>query len=390
MDAKDGNKGKSYSFPPISLLNIGERNNINEEEIKTTAIRIQQTLLYFGVQVQISDISVSARFTRYEITPCVGVKIKDITRHENEIRMATAATDMHIIAPIPGKPAIGIDIANRQSSIVTIREIIESWDFKLCSSNLTFAVGMDITGKIIVGDIAKMPHLLIGGTTGSGKTVCLNSIIMSILYKAHPNDVRLIMIDTKGISLTAYNGIPHLLIPVVTESRKSLLALNWCISEMQERYKRFANCGVQDMRGYNNSVNSERRMPQILIIIDDLSDLMAIYKSEAEQLIVRLAQLSRGAGMHLVIATQRPSTDVVTGLIKANIPSRISFSVFSAIDSRVILDEKGAEELLGNGDMLFKPQGCKNPIHIQGVYISDEEILNVVDFMRNQMISLLA
>lgn len=390
MNAKDGSEGKLYSFPPISLLNIGKRNTINEKEIKATAIRIQQTLFNFGINTIISDISVSARFTRYEITPGAGVRIKDITRRENEIRVATAATDMHIVAPIPGKAAIGIDIANRQRSIVTIGEIIDSRDFKICPSNLTFAVGMDITGKIIVGDIAKMPHLLIGGTTGSGKTVCLNSIIMSILYKAHPNDVRLIMIDTKGISLTAYNGIPHLLIPVITDAKKSLAALNWCASEMQDRYKRFADYGVRDLKGYNNLVNTDHRMPQILVIIDDLSDLMAIYKSEAEQLIVRLAQLSRGVGMHLVIATQRPSTDVVTGLIKANIPSRISFSVFSTIDSRVILDEKGAEELLGNGDMLFKPQGCKNPIRIQGVYISDEEILNVVDFMRNQMISLLA
>lgn len=387
MSPQENRESVAYYFPPLNLLKKEKCNSINEQEIKENAIRIQQTLLSFGIKVEISDISVGARFTRYEIVPKMGVRIREIVKRENEIRIATAATDIHIEAPIPGKAAIGVDIANKEVPVVTVREIIESREFKESLSDMSFAVGRNIIGDIIIDDIVNMPHLLVAGTTGSGKTVCLNSIIMSVLYKASPDSVRMIMIDTKGVSLGIYNGIPHLLIPVVTDASKSLAALKWVISEMEERYRKFAAFGVRDLKGYNKSDRIPCRMPQILVIIDDLSDLMALYKSEAEQLIVRIAQISRGAGIHLVIATQRPSTDVLTGLIKANIPSRIAFSVFSAIDSRVILDERGAEQLLGNGDMLFRPQGCMRPMRIQGAYISDEEIENVVDFLKRQSIS---
>ncbi len=378
------NLKQPYYFPPLALLKKERCNNMDARELKENAIRIQQTFLQFGIRVQITDISVGARFTRYEIVPVMGIRIREILKRENEIRIATAATDIHIEAPIPGKSAIGIDIANKEAPIVTIREIIESREFKESASDMAFAVGRNISGKAIVGDIANMPHLLVAGTTGSGKTVCLSSMVMSILYKAHPNSVKMIMIDTKGVSLSIFNGVPHLLIPVVTDTSKSLAALKWVLAEIENRYRTFADIGVRDLKGYNKSDKALYKIPQILIAIDDLSDLMALHKSEAEQLIVRIAQISRGAGIHLVIATQRPSTDVLTGLIKANIPSRIAFSVFSTIDSRVILDEKGAEELLGNGDMLFKPQGCIKPIRAQGAYISDEEIEGVVNFLKNQ------
>lgn len=384
MSSQENSKSVAYYFPPLNLLKKQKCNSINEQEIKENAIRIQQTLLSFGIGVEISDISVGTRFTRYEIVPKMGVRIKEILKRENDIRLATAATDIHIEAPIPGKAAIGVDIANKEVPIVTVREIIESRKFKESLSDMPFVVGRNVIGDAIVDDIVSMPHLLVAGSTGSGKTVCLSSIIMSVIYKASPDSVKMIMIDTKGVSLGIYNGIPHLLIPVVTDASKSLVALRGVISEMEDRYRNFATSGVKDLEGYNKSDRIPYRMPRILVIIDDLSDLMALYKSEAEQLVVRIAQISRAAGIHLVIATQRPSTDVLTGLIKANIPSRIAFSVFSAIDSRVILDERGAEQLLGNGDMLFKPQGRMKPIRIQGAYISDEEIEGVANFLRNQ------
>lgn len=387
MNSQKNSEDTVYCFPPLSLLKERRCINTDEQKVKENAIRIQQTLLSFGIRVQILDISIGTRFTRYEIVPEMGVRIREIVKREDEIKLATAATDIHIEAPIPGKAAIGIDIANKEAPIITIREVIESREFREYPSDLTFAVGRNVIGKVIVDDIAKMPHLLIAGATGSGKTVCLSSIIMSILYKANPNNVKLVMIDTKGVSLSIYNGIPHLLFPVVTEAAKSLVALSWVISEVDERYRKFADFNVRDLRGYNMSDKIPYRMPQILILIDDLSDLMALYKDKAEQLIVRIAQISRGAGIHLIIATQRPSTDVITGLIKANIPSRIAFNVFSAIDSRVILDERGADQLLGNGDMLFKPQGCMKPIRIQGAYITDEEIENVVGFLKTQSTS---
>lgn len=386
MDKQEEMKNMKYYAPSISLLKKNACGEINEELLKTTAMMIQHTLSSFGIGVQITAINVGTRFTRFEIVPEMGTRVRDIVRRENEIKITTCATDIHIEAPIPGKAAIGIDIANRESSIITLREIIESKEFMEFSSNLTCAIGKDIIGNIVIADMTNMPHLLIGGTTGSGKTVFINSVIMSILYKANPNYVKMIMIDTKGISLNIYNGIPHLLTPVVTNPRKSLDVLRRVISEIGDRYKKFSDYKVRDIQEFNNLPIIHCTIPQILIIIDDLSDLMALYKSEAEQLIVRIAQISRAAGIHLVIATQRPSTDVITGLLKASVPSRIAFSVFSAIDSRVILDEKGAEKLLGNGDMLFKPQGYMKPIRIQGTYVSDEEISAVVDYLRNQTI----
>lgn len=327
--------------------------------------------------------------------PELGTKISKITSLSNDIKLNLAVEDIRFKAPIPGKAAIGIEIPNREKSIVTIRDLLESREFKEFPSNVAFAVGKDIYGKIIIADIAKMPHLLIAGTTGSGKSVFIDSIIMSVLYKAHPYDVKMILIDSKGITLNIYSGIPHLIIPIVTEPKKASAALHWGVAEMVERYKKLADFGVKNLKEYNEKIellNSEdnynklEKLSQILIIIDDLSDLMAVSPKEIEENIVRLAQMSIAVGIHLVIATQRPSTDVITGLIKANIPSRIAFSVFSAIDSRVIIDEKGAEELLGNGDMLFKPLGYTKPARIQGAYVSDKEVSDVVGFLNNQAI----
>lgn len=384
----DQGTNKVYRFPTISLLEKRKFNNVNIEEIRANAIKIQQTLFSFGIRARISDINMGTRFTRYEIVPELGVRIKEITRRENEIKMAVNTTAIHIEAPIPGKAAIGIDIANKESPVVMLREIIESKEFKEFPAYLACAVGKDILGKTVVADIAKMSHLLVAGATGSGKTIFISSLIMSILYKAHPDDVKLIMVDTKGASLNIFNGIPHLLIPVVTDASKSLALLEWVRAEVKDRYWKFSDFGVRDIEGYNKSDRVLCKMPRILVIIDDLSDLMALHRGEAEQLIVRIAQISRAAGIHLVVATQRPSTDVFTGLIKANMPSRVAFHVVSAMDSRIILDEKGAEHLMGNGDMLFKPQGCMRPIRIQGANVSDDEILNVVDFLKNQLISM--
>ncbi len=375
---------KSYCFPPILLLRKVESKKVDEEELRRTARIIQETLVSFGVKVVIANICVGTRFTRYEIQPETGVRIRDIINRENDIKLATGSRYIHIEAPISGKTSIGIDVSDNENPIVTLREMIETKEFMELPSGLICTVGKDIVGKPVIIDLSEMPHLLIGGATGSGKTVFLNSMIMSILYKASPDDVKMLMIDTKGISLTIYNGIPHMLIPVVTDARKSLGALNWCLAEIQERYRKFAEYGARDLKGYNNRCNAGGKLPQILVIVDDLSDLMMICKSEAEESIAQIAQSSRVVGIHLVISTQRPSTDVVAGLIKSNIPSRIAFSVFSAIDSKVILEEKGAEELFGNGDMFFKPQGCKNLIRIQGTYVTDKEISDVVEFLRAQ------
>ena len=371
-----------YNFPPIDLLKNGQLKNINEEKIRETAIKIKKILLSFGIRVQISDIRVGSRFTRYEIIPAMGVRIREIVRLENDIKMATAATDIHIEAPIYGKKAIGIDLENKENSIVTIREIVESREFAEIPSDIPIVLGCDIGGDILVEDMVKMLHLLIGGATGSGKTVFVNSLIMGILYKASPDVVKMIMIDTKGISLAVYNGIPHLLTNVLTDASEALTALEWVVTEINNRYKCFANCRVRDIKEYNTISGESYKMPTILVVIDDLSDLMALYKKEAERLIVRIVQMSRNVGISLVVATQRPSIDVVTGLIKANIPSRIAFSVISAVDSRVILDEKGAELLLGNGDMLFKMQSCMSPIRIQAAYVSNKEINDVVNFIK--------
>ena len=387
---------REYKFPPISLLKQS-RNNINDNSKNTlheTARKLQEILLTFGVKVTITDISQGPSVTRYELQPELGVKVSKIVGLADDIKLNLAATDIRIEAPIPGKAAIGIEVPNKDNSLVSFRELIENNNFKNFDSSIAFAVGKDIAGKVIVSDIAKMPHMLIAGATGSGKSVCINTLIMSILYKAHPEDVKLIMIDPKVVELSVYNGIPHLMIPVVTEPKKAAAALHWGVAEMTDRYKKFADFNVRDLKGYNNKVkevnatSSEKLdiLPQIVIIVDELADLMMVAPGEVEESICRLAQLARAAGIHLIIATQRPSVDVITGLIKANMPSRVAFAVSSGIDSRTILDMNGAEKLLGKGDMLFYPQGYSKPARVQGAFVSDGEVSDVVTFLKNQMI----
>ena len=386
---------KTYKFPPIDLLHKSKRSGSGDSsmELKETALRLQQTLKNFGVNVTVTDISQGPAVTRYELQPEQGVKVSKIVGLADDIKLNLAATDIRIEAPIPGKAAVGIEVPNKENMAVSLRDLLETNDFKDFGSKLAFAVGKDIGGKTVVTDIAKMPHMLIAGSTGSGKSVCINSIIMSILYKAKPDEVKLIMIDPKVVELSVYNGIPHLLIPVVTDPKKAAGALHWAVAEMSERYKKFADLNVRDLKGYNKAVEasggmidgeSVSVMPQILIIVDELADLMMVAPGEVEESICRLAQLARAAGIHLIIATQRPSVDVITGLIKANMPSRIAFAVSSGVDSRTILDSNGAEKLLGKGDMLFAPQGYPKPARIQGAFVSDEEVSDVVDFLKNQ------
>ena len=325
--------------------------------------------------------------------PEQGVKVSKITNLADDIKLNLAAADIRIEAPIPGKSVVGIEVPNRENSAVMLRDLLETEEFQKHPSNLAFATGKDIGGKVVVSDIAKMPHLLIAGATGSGKSVCINTLIMSILYKADPEDVKLIMIDPKVVELSVYNGIPHLYIPVVTDPKKAAGALNWGVAEMDERYRKFAEFGVRDLKGYNKKIesiqdiedeNKPKKLPQIVIIVDELADLMMVAPGEVEDSICRLAQLARAAGIHLIIATQRPSVDVITGLIKANMPSRIAFAVSSGVDSRTIIDMNGAEKLLGKGDMLFYPQGYKKPARVQGAFVSDEEVSDVVDFVINK------
>ena len=387
---------KKYIFPPLSRLQKGVgRSGDSTRELKETALRLQQTLNTFGVRVTITDISQGPSVTRYELQPEQGVKVSKIVNLADDIKLNLAATDIRIEAPIPGKAAVGIEVPNKENMPVALRDLLETKDFRDFSSNLAFAVGKDIAGQVVVADIAKMPHMLIAGATGSGKSVCINTLIMSILYKAHPDDVKLIMVDPKVVELSVYNGIPHLLIPVVTDPKKAAAALHWGVSEMEDRYKKFAEFNVRDLKGYNKKVESMReageenapaKMPQIVIIVDELADLMMVSPGEVEESICRLAQLARAAGIHLIIATQRPSVDVITGLIKANMPSRVAFSVSSGVDSRTILDMNGAEKLLGKGDMLFYPQGYPKPARIQGAFVSDKEVSDVVDFLKNQAI----
>lgn len=383
-----------YMFPPLSRLQKGlASTGDSTRELKETAMRLQQTLNTFGVKVTITDISQGPSVTRYELQPEQGVKVSKIVGLADDIKLNLAATDIRIEAPIPGKAAIGIEVPNKENMMVALRDLFESKEFKEFPSNIAFAVGKDIAGKVVVADIAKMPHMLIAGATGSGKSVCINTLIMSILYKAHPDDVKLIMVDPKVVELSVYNGIPHLLIPVVTDPKKASAALHWGVSEMEDRYRKFADYNVRDLAGYNRKVESMRengdetapaKMPQIVIIVDELADLMMVCPGEVEESICRLAQLARAAGIHLIIATQRPSVDVITGLIKANMPSRVAFSVSSGVDSRTILDMNGAEKLLGKGDMLFYPQGYSKPARIQGAFVSDREVSDVVDFLKNQ------
>ncbi len=386
---------KPYVFPPTSLLKKEEgRKVFSEEEYKQTAIKLQQTLHNFGVSVRVTNISCGPVVTRYELSPEQGVKVSKIVALQDDIKLSLAASDIRIEAPIPGKSAVGIEVPNKENNTVYFRELLESEQFKAGGSRLAFAVGKDITGQTVVTDIAKMPHLLIAGATGSGKSVCINTLIMSILYRYSPEDVKLIMVDPKVVELSVYNTIPHLLIPVVTDPKKAAASINWAVAEMTERYKKFARAGVRDLRGYNEKIEKtkqrgeeeqeESKLPQIVIIIDELADLMMVAQNEVEDAICRLAQLARACGIHLVIATQRPSVNVITGLIKANIPSRIAFAVTSGVDSRTILDTVGAEKLLGKGDMLFSPQGSPKPMRVQGAFISDGEVQAVVDFIRQQ------
>ena len=376
-----GAKTDNYKLPPIKLLDPLPL-HVKEKLI--------ETLNSFNIPCNILQINKGPTITRYEIQPAPGIKVSRITALSNDIALALATSDIRMEAPIPGKAAIGIEVPNRAKTSVYLRSLIESKEYKSVSTNLPFALGKDIAGKNIIAEINKMPHMLIAGATGSGKSVCINSLIMSILFKAKPDEVKLILIDPKVVELSIYNGIPHLLIPVVTDPRKAANALNWAVSEMTNRYKVFAQNSVRDIGSYNERMVRENRekMPQIVIIIDELADLMTVASSEVEEYITRIAQLARACGMHLVIATQRPSVDVITGVIKANIPSRIAFAVSSHIDSRTILDTGGAEKLLGKGDMLYHPIGLPKPIRIQGTFISDDEIKRVVDYIREQQIEI--
>lgn len=390
-DAENAIQQKPYVFPAVDLLKAPDRGKTGDSQahLRETAAKLEQTLNVFGVNAKVNNISCGPAVTRFEITPELGVKVSKIVNLADDIKLNLAAADIRIEAPIPGKAAVGIEVPNSQSVAVSFRELVESEEFKNAKSKITFAVGKDIAGKVKVTDIAKMPHLLIAGATGSGKSVCINTIIMSILYKAKPDEVKLIMIDPKVVELSVYNGIPHLMIPVVTDPKKAAGALNWAVSEMTDRYEKFANSGVREINGYNAMIDAmdgkdtekPPKMPQIVIIVDELADLMMVASKDVEEAICRLAQLARAAGIHLIIATQRPSVNVITGLIKANMPSRIAFAVTSGVDSRTILDMNGAEKLLGKGDMLFDPQGVPKPLRVQGAFVSDKEVSDIVKFI---------
>ena len=387
--AEQKTEAVTYTFPPIELLkNVDNEANAAEAEaeMKTNADTLVDTLKSFGVQTRIVDIHRGPTVTRYELQPSAGVKISKITSLADDIALNLAAAGVRIEAPIPGKAAVGVEVPNRVKDIVTIREMIESPEFAANKSKLSFVVGKNIDGDIMIGDIAKMPHLIIAGTTGSGKSVCTNSIIMSILYNASPDEVRLVLIDPKMVEFKVYDGIPHLLIPVVTDPRKAAGALSWAVQEMLKRYKLFADYNVRDHGGYNEmaaETEGVEPLPKIVIVIDELADLMMAAANEVEDSICRLAQMARAAGMHLIIATQRPTVDVITGLIKANIPSRIALTVSSQVDSRTIIDTAGAEKLLGHGDMLYYPQGIPKPVRIQGCFASTKEVEAVVEFIKS-------
>ena len=391
-----------YHFPPLDLLERGKQIPLSgaENEYRETARKLQDTLHSFGVDVTVTNFSRGPAVTRYELTPAQGVKVGRIVALSDDIKLSLAAADIRIEAPIPGKSAVGIEIPNKENNTVYLRDLLESEGFQGSRGKLAFAVGKDIGGQPVVTDIERMPHLLIAGATGSGKSVCINTLIMSLLYRYRPEDVKLMMIDPKVVELSVYNGIPHLLIPVVTDPKKAAGALNWAVAEMTDRYRKFADSSVRDLKGYNQKILEAGRsgsvspeelpelLPQIVIVIDELADLMMVSKNEVEEAICRIAQLARAAGMHLVIATQRPSVNVITGLIKANIPSRIAFAVSSGVDSRTILDSVGAEKLLGKGDMLFAPQAEPHPIRVQGAFVSDHEVQKVVEFIKNEELPL--
>ena len=386
-------KNETYHTPPFSLLTRGKKGGGDSDtHLRETAGKLQDTLHSFGVNVTVTNVSCGPSVTRYELQPEQGVKVSKIVGLADDIKLNLAAADIRIEAPIPGKAAVGIEVPNKENSAVMLRDLLESTEFKNSASHVSFAVGRDIAGRCVVADIAKMPHLLIAGATGSGKSVCINTLIMSILYKASPDQVRLIMVDPKVVELSVYNGSPHLMIPVVTDPKKAAGALNWAVAEMTRRYQAFAEHQVRDMKGYNEKIsqlepdengNKPDTMPQIVIIVDELADLMMVAPGEVEESICRLAQLARAAGIHLVLATQRPSVNVITGLIKANMPSRIAFSVSSGVDSRTIIDMNGAEKLLGKGDMLFYPSGYQKPVRVQGAFVSDKEVQKVTDYLKD-------
>lgn len=383
-------KESKYVFPSVDLLNRPKPNNnmMSGNQLEERARLLEQTLNDFNVEAKVLNVTQGASVTRYEVQPATGVKVSKITGLADDIALNMRAKSIRIEAPIPGKAAVGIEVENEKAAPVLIRELIESNEFKHAKSKISFVVGKDVSGRNVIADLHSMPHMLIAGATGSGKSVCINTIITSFLYKASPDEVKLVLIDPKVVELGSYNGIPHMLIPVVTDPKKAAAALNWAVNEMQQRYNKFAEIGAKDLASYNHSVSNsgdaEKVMPQIVIVIDELADLMMAASSQVEEAICRLAQKARAAGMHLIVATQRPSVDVVTGLIKANIPSRIAFSVSSQFDSRTIIDTAGAEKLLGKGDMLFSPVEANKPIRIQGPYISETESAAVIDFVKSQ------
>lgn len=378
---------ENYEYPPLELLSKGEKKTLKggAKLLTDTATKLQKTLYSFGVSAKVENVSVGPAITRYELKPAEGVRVSKIANLADDIALNLAAETIRIEAPIPGKQAVGIEVPNKEKESVHLREVLESKEFKNNKSKLTVALGKDVAGEIQLADIAKMPHVLIAGSTGSGKSVCINTIITSIIYNSKPSEVKMVMVDPKVVELSVYNGIPHLLIPVVTDPKKAAGALAWAVQEMDDRYNKFASKGVRDLKGYNKAMEKENelgKLPQIVIIVDELADLMMVAAKDVEEAICRLAQKARAAGMHLVIATQRPSVDVITGLIKANIPSRIAFAVSSQVDSRTILDSVGAEKLLGKGDMLFFPSGAPKPVRVQGAFVSDEEVEKIVDFVK--------
>lgn len=378
-----------YKIPPLRLLKRGKKGGGDSDaHLRATALKLEQTLQNFGVKVHVTNASCGPSVTRYEIQPEQGVKVSKIVGLADDIKLNLAVTDLRIEAPIPGKAAVGIEVPNSENSAVMLRDLLEAEDFQKSKSNLTVAVGKDIAGKVVIADIAKMPHLLVAGSTGSGKSVCINTLIMSMIFKSDPEDVKLIMVDPKVVELSVYNGIPHLLIPVVTDPKKAAGALNWAVAEMMKRYQMFAEYNVRDLKGFNEKIlqmepgeGVPKKMAQIVIIVDELADLMMVAPKDVEGAICRLAQLARAAGIHLILATQRPSVNVITGLIKANMPSRIAFAVSSGVDSRTIIDMNGAEKLLGKGDMLFYPTGYPKPVRVQGSFVSDKEVQQVVEYL---------
>lgn len=390
-DSKVNDEKIPYQFPPIDLLSlpVGQEKGVSDQDLRETAMCLKETLQSFNVEVEVGAVTCGPTVTRYEVLPAQGVRVNKITNLADDLKLSLAAASIRIEAPIPGKSAVGIEVPNENPSSVHFRELLEGEAFEKAKSPVAFAVGKDIGGKVIITDIAKMPHLLIAGATGSGKSVCINTLIMSILYKSDPNEVKLIMIDPKVVELSCYNGIPHLFCPVVTDPKEAAASLNWAVREMMDRYNKFKELGVRNIAGYNEKIktveNAEAagysHMPLLVIIVDEFADLMMVASKEVEDAVCRLAQLARAAGIHLILATQRPSVNVITGVIKANIPSRIAFSVSSAIDSRTILDKGGAEKLLGKGDMLFFPSGYSEPVRLQGAFVSDKEVADVVAFL---------